>query len=263
MRKNKKTAGSILFWLFASLFLFGALAYAFMQGTRSNLSLISGEQQKAQLTTAADCANSIKAATMRLKTRGCGIMISDKADGSNPNTGAPTDGSCSIFHSNGGGVSPTCAAPSCDLANLQIGEACDGIFYVGSSPSGDRLYSNLTNVGPLTYNSSGSSVYLSGAESHVDGKSNTDFLVARTGTGAPHPAAQACRNLGAEWYLPSWLEAATLVSSHSAGKITLDTSRDSWTSTSNVNAWSYAYRPPSSSLVRSRTLSNNVYCVRK
>lgn len=95
--------------IFIAIALLAALSYAFMQGSRGGLSMIENEQDSAAATGAQDCTNTINMAVKRLELRGCGATISHAEDGSNSNPGAPSNGSCSVYHPNGGGVKASCA----------------------------------------------------------------------------------------------------------------------------------------------------------
>lgn len=114
MAVNAERGGAIMF-LFIAVALFGALGYAFLQSSRNSTTMMTSEAAKATAYQSQDCSNAVNMATKRLQARGCGAMISTLADGSNTSPGAPTDGSCSIYHPNGGGVKPCSAlatAPS-------------------------------------------------------------------------------------------------------------------------------------------------------
>lgn len=64
------------------------------------------------------CAIAIARAEVRFNQRGCAGLISYAAEGSNSISGAPTDGSCSIFHSSSGGVNPCSVGSYADLTKL-------------------------------------------------------------------------------------------------------------------------------------------------
>ncbi len=201
--------GSAIIMLFVAVALFGLISYAFLQGTRGNVNIITSEADKAGVTASQDCSNAINLAQKRLTARGCEDLVSINQDGSNTNPGAPTDGSCSVFHSNGGGVKPCSSNVTCDLTALAIGEACDGLYYIGNSNG--RLYTNGTNGGNVNFNNGFfMATNFSGLLSLTDGKANTDYLVSLSDSGSPYAAAQACRALGPEWYLPSRDEAGLM-----------------------------------------------------
>lgn len=95
-----------------------------------------------------------------------------------------------------------------------IGTRCasDGAIYAGDTVGGARMYAAACDHG-MTWdgmNCSGSRTPLAwkttntttaGTTSLTDGVANTDAM-ATAGT-ALHPAAEACRNMGPEWYLPA------------------------------------------------------------
>ncbi len=195
--------GSAIIMLFIAVALFGLLAYAFLQGSRSNLNMLTSEASKTAGIQTQDCTNAVNMALSRLKARGCGTMISSASDGSNAAPGAPTDGSCSVYHPNGGGVKASCiTTPTCDITTLAIGAECGGFVYAGIS-SGNRIYTTRTDLGKATWNN-GSMAYIgTAASSATNGRTNTDLLVGLVNANAPYAAAQACRALGPLWYLPS------------------------------------------------------------
>ena len=89
--------GSAIIMLFIAVALFGMLAFAFLQGSRSNLDMMTDEAQNAQATQAQDCTNVVDMAEKRLSSRGCTTaMISHNMDGTNDNPSAPANGSGSI-----------------------------------------------------------------------------------------------------------------------------------------------------------------------
>lgn len=203
MAVNPERGGAIMF-LFIAVALFGALGYAFLQGSRNSTSMITGEAAKATAYQSQDCSNSVTMATKRLQARGCAGKISSAADGSNPFPGAPTDGSCSIYHPNGGGVK-NCGyvAPADTCMTGPIGTVCtsDGATYIGMV-SGNRIYvaaaneSNSIQIKNVDVNTPG-------ATSFTNGLANTNAFIAG---GAPaHPAAQACTNKSPSgtWYVPA------------------------------------------------------------
>lgn len=109
-----------------------------------------------------------------------------------------------------------------DCETGPIGTRCssDGAIYAGEV-GGNRIYAAACDVG-MTWNSSTSScdntrtrlrwkttnTTTAGTGSLTDGEANTDAM-ATAGIGL-HPAAEACRNIGSEWYLPAINELAVL-----------------------------------------------------
>ncbi len=212
--KENDEAGSVIMMLFIMVALFGLLAFAFLRGTNSNIGWIKTEQSKANSTKNADCMNSTNMALKRLEARGCGNLVSYAADGSNSNAGAPADGSCSLYHPNGGGIKVCGASPFCNLTKLAVGQACnDEIVYVGVSPAGGRMYTSRCDAGMIWDGASctGSRSYFnwgvmgeSTNGNSSDGRLNTGLMVA---LGPTYEGAVFCKSLViggyTDWYLPS------------------------------------------------------------
>lgn len=93
-----------------------------------------------------------------------------------------------------------------------IGTACaDGAVYAGTL-SGTRLYAAPADEsGTFLWKTSNTAT--AGTTSTTDGSANTDAM-AVAGLAA-HPAGQACRNRGSEWYLPALDELNVLYANHS------------------------------------------------
>ncbi len=227
--------GNAIFMIFIAVALFGMLAYAFMHGSRGNISWITSEQAKTAAYSSQDCTNATNMAVKRLQTRGCDNMISYMADGSNIIPNAPTDGSCSVFHPNGGGAKP-CNATA--LANDPcttgpLGAVCmDFAIYIGTS-SGNRIYAkNIDSSAGAAWSTPGFEDF---AMSNTDGVANTDAMMARQLAGPnTYPAAAICRAHGTQWYLPSVSEALLLWTNNVAlnlPSIGIDTAAFYWSST--------------------------------
>lgn len=215
--------GSVLIFLFMAVALFAALSFAFLRSTRSSVSMMKAEATDAAQIAPLDCANTFSMAQKRLALRGC-TTISDRANGSNPDH---PDGSCSIFHPNGGGVAPCnglATAQPCQerLNELAIGEACGAIIYAGTH-AGNRLYTTAADTGiGIPWNNgsfAGAHSKVTGATSVDDGLANTATLLAFTGGGQPYQAATMCRALGPEWYLPSIGELRVLRTNQNTGAL--------------------------------------------
>lgn len=189
--------GSVIIMLFIAVALFGLLAFAMLQGSRSNLAMMSSEAQKAEATRAQDCANVIDMAAKRLEARGCGALVSYNQDGSNGNAGAPADGSCSIYHSNGGGVKPcgpAAAPPACASGGASVGGHC---WYHGGV--GASCTTTCGNVG-LSYDPATES-YAGSAGTNAQCQA---IMGAFGAIGDPAYSEGGCwENIGCYWD-PSW-----------------------------------------------------------
>lgn len=207
---RKSQSGSAILILFICVALFGALSYAVLQGSRTSVGLIESEQDKAATTASADCANATALAVKRLEVRGCANLVSYASDGTNFISGAPQDGSCSVFHPNGGGVNACDSSMSCDLGSLAVGERCGGVIYAATY-SGNRLYIAEEDSGVTSWNNGTAGLGgPSGLTPDMDGIVMTDILVAAADAAAPYKAAHLCRNRGPDWYLPPRLEWAAI-----------------------------------------------------
>jgi hypothetical protein len=217
--------GSAIIMLFIAVALFGMLAYAFMQGSRTSTSWLEKEQDSAAATGSLDCTNTVNMAVKRLEARGCGSNISYIADGSNSAPGAPTDGSCSVFHPNGGGVKSCglmAVAPSCSSGD-PIGTVCpDGTIYAGITPDGNKMMAIVPsdmadppwNDGDgdsnnhIQTNLNSTTTGQANTLSLATGGSNQDSSI-QPGT-QPHMAANLCSDLQvnghSDWYLPAIAE---------------------------------------------------------
>lgn len=218
MVRPSSQRGSAIIMIFIAVALFGMLAYAFSQGSRTSMGWIEAEKGKATATQDTDCTNATVMALKRLQIKGCGSLVSYAADGSNIKSGAPSDGSCSLYHPNGGGIKVCGESPYCPLTELNVGEACnDQIVYVGTSPAGGRMYTTRCDYGmswdgsscagtriPMLFGGAGNTA---GANSSTDGKFNTDKYV---DVGPQYEIASYCRGLTiggyTDWYLPAFDE---------------------------------------------------------
>lgn len=207
--KKPSQTGSMILLLFVCVALFGALAYAVTQGSRSSVEWLKTEEIKSAATGTADCSNTVNLAFKRLELRGCGSLISALPDGSNTIPGAPTDGSCSIYHPNGGGAR-NCSNLAMPVTDLCVGspargtQCADGSWFIGTGAplgnAGTNYYAAPTDE-PGTYMLKTTSTYTAGADDYSDGVVSTNAMIA--GGPALHPAAQACRARGPQWFLLS------------------------------------------------------------
>jgi len=216
--------GSAIIMLLIAVALFAMVTYAFLQGSRGNVGMMTSEAAKVSGYTSQDCTNSVNMGMKRLKARGCGTMISMNADGSNSSPGAPSDGSCSLYHPNGGGARPcnVSVTPVAVCTVPAIGDVCpDGSVYAGLSPDGNVRMYTTPNDGPnLPWNNGNTSgTVTTGATSSITGEANTMMIVAMdadtdTPGFQPHQAAQYCADLVAhshdDWYMPSEAEIGVL-----------------------------------------------------
>lgn len=250
LSNHSSERGSAILFLFIAVALFGALAFAFTHGSRSSVTMLQGVQSDATGTATQDCTNTVNLAVKRLELRGCGNKISYLADGSNTNTDAPTDGSCSVFHPNGGGVKAcnASAISGCTLTSLAIGESCDGLIYVGTS-TGKRIYTTPANQGQTCWDNGSETDTPAPATSPTDGSGNTDLLVSSMDAASPYAAAQMCRALGPEWYLPSREEGALILSSRNIGDLAgTFPAASHWTSTEYSNSMAHRYSTSSGTI---------------
>lgn len=223
--------------LFVAVALFGLLAYALLQGSQGNMNMITNEAGKAAASQAQDCSNAVNMATRRLEARGCTGMISLNPDGSNSAVaGAPTDGSCSVYHPNGGGAkfcgtaSPPVTASPCG-ASPATGDTCtDGTIYVDVSPDGGApLFTTPSDAVTMPWNDGVDGNFFStNIIDHNTGRANTAALVAMDANpGEPghqdFMAATYCATLSAgghdDWYLPARAEMHLILVNQHTGSL--------------------------------------------
>lgn len=247
LSKRPEEKGSAIIMLFIVVALFGMLAYAFMNSSRTSVGWFADEQTKAAATASADCQLALSSAARRLELRGCGNAISDAPDGSNFIAGAPTDGSCSTYHANGGGVKP-CAGTLGDCSGSPSpGTLCaDGTIYAGQSGDGNvPMYTTPTDAGLFPWNNGNTSGYVATTGNNATGEANTTLLTSTdsdTSVGAtqPHQAAQYCHDLVKsgkdDWYLPARNELNVMYTNHAAiGAFDTSASGIYWSSSENNN----------------------------
>ena len=218
--------------LLIAVALFAMVTYAFLQGSRGNVGMMTSEAAKVAGYTSQDCTNSFNMGMKRLNARGCGDMISMNPDGSNSNPGAPSDGSCSLYHPNGGGAKPCNVSTTPTVCTVPtIGDVCpDGSIYAGLSPDGNvRMYTTPSDGPSIPWNNGNSSDYTETfIMNQVTGAANTAALVTIDSDSAtpgdqPHQAAQYCHDLGAQshndWYLPARDELEVLLLNRNDGSL--------------------------------------------
>lgn len=100
------------------------------------------------------------------------------------------------------GVPPPPPTDPC-ASNPSPGAQCaDGTVYAGEF-GGASLFTTVSDQGQFSWINENGNYTTTNAISLNDGLSNTNLLVSLSDSGAPYRAAQACRALGADWYLPS------------------------------------------------------------
>ena len=202
--KHIRQSGNVLFLVLIAVALFGALAYAFTQGSRTNVGWLEGEETKANATASAAYTQAVNMAVKRLKLRGCtDAQISyETPSGNNVNADAPADQRCHVFRLAGGGVQFQGAdvAPADVCTTGPVGTVCtsDGAIYVGDL-GGARRYVRDSDSGTVVF-ASGSANY---ASNNTDGLSITNILINTPPGGYSYPAATTCRALGISWYVPA------------------------------------------------------------
>lgn len=207
-------AGNVLFFILIVVALFAALSYAMTQSVRGSGST---DREKARLDAALSeqCVGYVERGVNVLQVlHGCALneISYELPDGTNPNASAPADKRCHVFAPEGAGLTacgPWLIALTCSTAQMQalaVGEKCASgdIIYAGMS-SGKRIYTTIANQADATWNN-GSTNYavIGGTTSATNGLANTNALIAATGQADyPFKAAETCRALGADWYLPA------------------------------------------------------------
>lgn len=277
MTRRHAERGAGLLWLFVAVALFGLLGYAFLNNSRVGLSWILDEQSKTAAAIGQDCSNSLDMAAKRLEARGCTGVVSYNVDGT-PAPGGPADGSCSIYHPNGGGAK-ACGAPpagGCG-ASPSIGQLCpDGTVYAGLSPDGNLpMFTTPSDAGGIPINNGNNGDWTDvAAYSTTSGSANTAAYVAADSDSAtpgvqPHQAPSYCHSLTAhghsDWYLPAEEEFDVLFTNHGQGSLEVNANWY-WTSTEHWMA-STGYRngPAQGAGGGSgmKHFTNEVRCVRK
>lgn len=192
--------GNVLFLILIAVALFGALSYAVTQSSPSGGGNIKKEQAQLDRADLENYMAALQTGIMRLTiVRGC-----DTVDFTPPADWVAGDKSCHLFHPDGAGVNYRdfgfdFCPDGTPLIDLNIGNSCGGIVYIGES-GGNRIYAASIDNGFLRWGPTG---HITGTGTS-DGLTNTDDLIAYDiANGTNHEAAQSCRSLGPKWYLPA------------------------------------------------------------
>lgn len=258
----KSQSGNVIVFILIAVVLFGALSMAVTQTSRTGADT-DRERQILDESELKSYQMAIRNAERSLSLLGCVDF-----DYSPPELQDPSASTrCVIFSPGAGGVTWMDFGATCPddaiLENLPIGGRCGMLVYAGES-GGNRLYTTAVDqAGVFRW---GPTSLSTGATSTADGLENTDILIALGG----HPAAESCRSLGAEWYLPSTQELNVLCANHEEiENFTIGTSEGTvyWSSTQATADRAHYRRFTSCSggnvSLRNKYRNNLVRCVRR
>lgn len=255
-------SGNVLFLILLAVALFAALSYAVTKATGGGVIDISKDQSELDTAKQQSIQANIDGALWRLKLiNGCkdNEISYETPSGDNENPDAPEDNSCHVYHPAGGGVpyiSLGGSDDSCELTELEIGEECEGVFYAGDYNG--RLYTTSGNQGAYQWKTSST---LTANTRSSDGESNTNAMI--LAGAAQHPAAQACRTLGEEWFIPSRAELDTIWDN---GNNSLNIPNGFYLSSQEVNsedAWMLQISSGTWYSILNKIGSNTLRCVRR
>jgi hypothetical protein len=262
-RSQTSKKGNILFLILIAVALFAALSYTVTQMGRTPGNTI--ENEKTKLSQAE--IDSYTAQLNQGKTRLELINNCQTIDYTPPADQVAGDKSCHMFHPDGAGVAyrdfgDTC--PSDDiLVSLAVGERCGAMVYAGEV-GGSRLYTTVGDQGQFSWNNGSANYSNTGATSTSNGAANTDTLITLSDAGAPYEAANACRALGTEWYLPAQDE-LELMRSRQADIGGFVHGQRYWasTETSISDAYQRRFSPPNAATEQPKEIAHSVRCVRR
>ncbi|NQZ13803.1 MAG: hypothetical protein HRT94_03110 [Alphaproteobacteria bacterium] len=217
-RENTQN-GNVLVLIFLVVGLVAALSYAFTGSSRTSTSLLTEERQKALSYELNEYLNNVKQAAKRLKLRGCSNseISYETPSGDNVNANAPSDESCHIYRLTGGQVEfkdldQTFCSDGDPITNLEIGEYCDDLAYVGEH-GGNRMYTPVSQISGAHQWSVANTT--TGATDASDGLTNTSILTPLVDT--TYPAVALCIALGGKWYMPGSSELQVLYDNRAVG----------------------------------------------
>lgn len=106
-QNENNQSGSAILWILVAVALFGALNFAFNSSSRTGTSLLTDTEAEAYANQIIQYGNEVKNAVKRLTLRGCDdteISFENNIVTTYTNTNAPTNRSCHVFDSAGGGL---------------------------------------------------------------------------------------------------------------------------------------------------------------
>lgn len=199
---RKRVSGNVLFLILIAVALFAALSYAVTNTMRSGSVSTDAEQARIDQAVVDNYTAALNVGKLRLEMAGCSSI-----NYSPPAKQSVGDKSCHMFHPQGGNVAYQNLEGLCfstgAVENLEIGERCGGFIVYAGMSGGSRIYAMSFDLGIYQWNNGSSNWTISGATSSSDGLANTNTLVSLSDAGTPYQAAEACRSLGADWYLPA------------------------------------------------------------
>lgn len=105
MNKINSQSGSALIYIFIGIALFSALIFIISRGSNQNTSQLTEQKGKISAVSIIDYSRSLEGAVQKLISNGCSeneISFDVPPYTANPNSNAPSDKHCHVFHSNGG-----------------------------------------------------------------------------------------------------------------------------------------------------------------
>lgn len=261
-RKLHEKSGNVLFVILIAVALFASLSYAITNSSRSQGD-VKREIDKLNQAEFDNYIANVNLAVSRLTFQGC-----DPIDWTLPEDQEDEDKTCHVFHPDGGGAYWRDFGDICpdgrtwdELEN--IGDRCGNIVYAGMS-GGDRLYTTPNDQGLFSWNDGSSNFVITNIRSSSNGRANTDALVNSTNADAPYQAANICRSLGDQWYLPAIDELTLLYTNNNLIGGFEISSQFYWTSTELGLTSSYRRRFNDGTLTNGgKQALRLVRCVRK
>lgn len=115
--RREKQSGSLIIWIFAAIFLFGALSYTVSKSTRSGITGLGNEKAQLAATEIITYGNAVRNAVKMLQINGIPLQTLDFRMHNLYDLGGTnlqnlygnvlcTNNSCKVFSTNGGGIKP-------------------------------------------------------------------------------------------------------------------------------------------------------------